>query len=173
MLDRDYAVLMAEYNAYMNEKLYELSAALSDEERRRDRGAFFKSIHGTLSHLLWGDRAFLIRLLKWELPIGEPTEILFEDFAALRTERLRFDALILDWARTLQNDALAAPIQFYSVVYKRTRSMPMYLMAMQMFNHQTHHRGQLTTLLSQLGLDPGITDLPFIPFSKTLVTEID
>jgi uncharacterized damage-inducible protein DinB len=51
--------------------------------------------------------------------------------------------------------------------------MPMYLMIMQMFNHQTHHRGQLTTLFSQLGLDPGVTDLPFIPFSDTLVTEVE
>jgi uncharacterized damage-inducible protein DinB len=50
--------------------------------------------------------------------------------------------------------------------------MPLYLMVVQMFNHQTHHRGQLTTLLSQLGLDPGVTDLPFIPFADSLVTEL-
>jgi uncharacterized damage-inducible protein DinB len=107
MLDRQYAVLMAEYNAYMNEKLYDMSAALSDEERRRDRGAFFGSIKGTLDHLLWGDRAFLIRLLHWELPIGTPRDVLFEDFDALRSERRRFDAIILDWARTLEEGALA------------------------------------------------------------------
>jgi uncharacterized damage-inducible protein DinB len=163
---------MAQYNAYMNEKLYALCAELSDEERRRDRGAFFKSIHGTLNHLLWGDRAFLIRLLKWELEIGKPSDVLFDDFAALTNERKRFDALMLDWANKLEDAALAQPIEFFSVVYQRRRRMPLYLMVVQMFNHQTHHRGQLTTLLSQLGLDPGVTDLPFIPFADTLVTEL-
>jgi uncharacterized damage-inducible protein DinB len=172
MFDRQYSVLMAQYNLYMNEKLYAMCAELSDEERRRDRGAFFKSIHGTLNHLLWGDRAFLIRLLKWDLAIGKPSDVLFDDFAAMTSERKRFDAIMLDWANKLEDAALSQPIEFFSVVYQRKRRMPLYLMVVQMFNHQTHHRGQLTTLLSQLGLDPGVTDLPFIPFADSLVTEL-
>jgi uncharacterized damage-inducible protein DinB len=173
VLDRQYTVLMAEYNAFMNDKLYSMCGALTDEERKLDRGAFFKSIHGTLSHLLWADRAFLIRLLRWDSPIGAPSDVLFDAFVDLASERKRFDALLLDWARTLDDDALAQSIEYQSVVYKSKRRMPLYLMVVQMFNHQTHHRGQLTTLLSQLGLDPGVTDLPFIPFSISLVTELD
>jgi uncharacterized damage-inducible protein DinB len=172
MFDRQYSVLMAQYNTHMNEKLYAMCAALSDEERRRDRGAFFKSIHGTLNHLVWADRAFLIRVLQWDLEIGEPNTVLFDDFAALTNERKRFDAIILDWANQLEDATLSQPIEFFSVVYQRRRRMPLYLMVVQMFNHQTHHRGQLTTLLSQLGLDPGVTDLPFIPFADSLVTEL-
>jgi uncharacterized damage-inducible protein DinB len=172
MRDRDYVVLMAEYNAFMNQKLYALCAALSDEDRKRDRGAFFKSVHGTLQHLLWGDRAWLIRFLGWNEPIGKPDAVLFEDFEALRAERTRLDHLILDWARRLPEGALSEPFQVTSVVYKKTRRMPLYLVAVQMFNHQTHHRGQLTTLLSQMNIDPGVTDLPWIPYAETLVEDI-
>lgn len=172
MRDRDYLVLMAEYNAFMNQKVYEICAGLTDEERKRDRRAFFKSIHGTLQHLLWGDRAWLIRLLNWDQPIGTPDSVLFDDFDQLRAERSRLDQIILDWARDLPEGALADPFQVTSVVYKKTRRMPLYLVAMQMFNHQTHHRGQLTTLLSQLGIDPGVTDLPWIPYAATLVEEV-
>ncbi len=85
MLDRDYVRLMAEYNAWMNDKLYAACAQLADEERKRDRGAFFKSIHGTLNHLVWADRAFLIRLLAWDLPMGKPADVLFDEFEPLRT----------------------------------------------------------------------------------------
>jgi uncharacterized damage-inducible protein DinB len=172
MLDRDYLVLMAEYNAWMNTKLYELCAALSDEERKRDRGAFFKSIHGTLQHLLWGDRAWLIRLLKWDLPIGKPDDVLFDEFDALRAERVRLDGVILEWARNLPEGALAGTFEITSVVYKKTLRLPLFLVAVQMFNHQTHHRGQLTTPLSQLGIDAGVTDVPWFPYAQTLVETI-
>lgn len=172
MRDRDYLVLMAEYNAWMNANLYALCAALSDEERKRDRGAFFKSIHGTLQHLLWGDRAWLIRLLKWDQPIGKPDDMLFESFDDLRTERVRLDGVLLDWVRNLPEGALAGVFEIKSVVYEKTLRLPLWLVAVQMFNHQTHHRGQVTTLLSQLGIDPGVTDVPWFPYAQTLVETI-
>ena len=173
MLDRDYVRLMAEYNGWMNDKVYAACATLSDGERKLDRGAFFKSIHGTLNHLLWGDRANLSRLLKWDLPMGQPDDILFDDFEALRSERKRLDRIWLDWAEQLEEGALSAPIDVRSVVYKVHRRMPLYLLVVQALNHQTHHRGQLTTLLSQLGIDIGSTDLPFMPFAATLREELE
>jgi uncharacterized damage-inducible protein DinB len=168
MLDRDYARLMAEYNAWMNDKIYAACAPLSDEERKRDRGAFFKSIHGTLNHLLWADRAFLIRLLAWDLPFGNPSEVLFEDFVQLTHERKRYDEIILDWANTFEEGALSEAMAFRSVIHKTTRAIPRYLLVVQMFNHQTHHRGQLTTLLAQQGIDLGVTDIPWMPYGKSL-----
>jgi len=168
MGDRNHAVLMAEYNAWMNEQLYAICARLSDEERKQDRGAFFKSIHGTLAHILWGDRAWLIRLLQWNEPIGNTRDVLFEDFDALWAERKRLDQVLLEWARSLTPGVLGSMFQITSVAYKRTRSMPMYLVIAQVFNHQTHHRGQLTTLLSQLGIDPGPTDLPWFPYADSI-----
>jgi uncharacterized damage-inducible protein DinB len=168
MLDREYARLMAEYNAWMNEKVYQACAPLSDEERRRDRGAFFKSIHDTLHHLLWADRAFLIRLLSWDLPVGKPTDVLVEDFVAMTHERKRYDELILDWAKTFPEGSLAEPYEMYSAVYQRKRRLPRYLLVTQMFNHQTHHRAQVATLLTQAGIDIGVTDLPWMPYGLSL-----
>ena len=172
MLDREYVRLMAEYNAWLNDKAYTLCATLQDEERKRDRGAFFKSIHGTLSHILWADRANLNRLLSWGLPFGKPSDILYEDFNELWSERKRLDGILLDWAKNLEEGALSGPWEMRSVAYQRRRRMPLYLLVVQIFNHQTHHRGQLTTLLSQLGLDVGSTDLPFMPYADELCEEL-
>lgn len=172
MLDREYARLMAEYNAWMNEKVYQACAPLSDEERKRDRGAFFKSIHGTLNHLLWADRAFLIRLLSWELPFGDPRDTLYEDFVELTHERKRYDEIILDWANTFPEGSLSEMYELRSVIHQRRRSMLRYVLVAQMFNHQTHHRGQLTTLLTQAGIDVGVTDLPWMPHVLSLGSDL-
>jgi uncharacterized damage-inducible protein DinB len=156
--------LMADYNAWMNERLYAVCAELSDEERKRDRGAFFKSIHATLNHILWGDRAWMTRLAgksygPW-VPIG--TE-LYADFQELSTARRAMDEEIGEWAAGLTQDGLDAPYTFTSQVYQIERVQPTWVFVTHMFNHQTHHRGQLTTLLSQAGVDPGVTDIPLMP----------
>lgn len=90
---------MVEYNAWMNRKVYESCASLGDPERKRDRGAFFNSIHGTLNHLVWADRAFVARLFDQPLPGGTPSDIVFESFDELREERERIDAVLLSWLR--------------------------------------------------------------------------
>lgn len=172
MLDREYVRLMAEYNRWMNDKLYDACAKLDDGQRKADRGAFFGSIHNTLNHLLWGDRAFLARLLAWQIEFGMPRDVLFEDFDELRRERARLDGVLLDWALTLEEGALSEAYELSSVTYQRRRRMPRYLLVVQMFNHQTHHRGQLTTLLSQLGVDVGVTDLPWSPYADQLCEDL-
>ncbi len=62
MISTDHVRAMARYNKWMNDKIYGCAAQLSDEERKRDRGAFFKSIHATLNHILWGDQIWMHRL---------------------------------------------------------------------------------------------------------------
>jgi uncharacterized damage-inducible protein DinB len=172
MLDREYVRLMAEYNQWMNEKLYDACAKLDDAQRTEDRGAFFGSIHNTLNHLLWGDRAFLARLLGWNIDLGMPRDVLFDDFVALRRERTRLDEILREWAKTLEEGSLDEPIELRSVAYQRRRRIPRFLLVVQMFNHQTHHRGQLTTLLSQRGIDIGVTDLPFSPYADEICQDL-
>ena len=156
--------LLADYNVWMNERLYAICASLGDEERKRDRGAFFKSIHATLDHILWGDRAWMARFTGKQygtfVPIGQQ---IFADFEELRAARVAMDAEIRAWAATLTEETVNAPYTFVSQVYKITRVQPLWAFVTHMFNHQTHHRGQLTTLLSQMGIDPGITDMPMLP----------
>jgi uncharacterized damage-inducible protein DinB len=162
MLSPEHCALMARYNRWMNQKLHALCADLSDEERKRDRGAFFKSIHGTLNHLLFGDIVWMARFQQRKGPDRIIAE-LHADFRELRAAREAMDMRILEWSATLTQQWLAAPFSFTSNVDRKRRTMPAWVLVAHLFNHQTHHRGQLTTLIFQCGIDPGITDLPFLP----------
>jgi uncharacterized damage-inducible protein DinB len=99
-------------------------------------------------------------------------ELLFEAFAPMHQERQRLDARLCTWASNVREGQLSGVYEFRSITYRRKRRLPTYLMIVQMFNHQTHHRGQLTTLLSQMGLDVGVTDMPFMPFADTLCVDL-
>ena len=70
MIDPAYVRRMARYNRWQNANLYGVADALPDEERRRERGAFFGSIHKTLSHLLWADRIWMSRFTDVPKPEG-------------------------------------------------------------------------------------------------------
>lgn len=166
MIDAEYCQTMAAYNGWMNRKLYELADQLPDTERKADRGAFFRSIHSTLNHLLWGDSVWLPRFNGKSYPAGKPGVDLYDDFGALRGARSALDDDITAWAAQLDDAQLAGTLTWYSVIAQREVARPRWLCAVQMFNHQTHHRGQVTTLLRQAGIDPGVTDLPWVPLTR-------
>jgi uncharacterized damage-inducible protein DinB len=159
----EYYVTMADYNQWMNQRLYALCAEISDETRKADAGAFFKSIHGTLNHLLYGDRAWMGRFTQRSFDLPNIGQDLYDNFDELRHARDEMDREICTWARTLSSDWLSQPFTFTSAVDGQSRTRPTWLLVTHLFNHQTHHRGQLTTLLSQLGHNPGVTDLPALP----------
>lgn len=163
MFTGTYALLLAEYNRWMNDKVYAACATLSDEERKRDRGAFFKSIHATLNHLLSADGIWLGRFNGNSYPSLPPGQNLHDDFEELRAARVAMDEEILTWARALTPEALAEPMTWTAKVYKFTQTHPRWVQAAQMFNHQTHHRGQVHAMLTAAGLDVGATDLPMTP----------
>jgi uncharacterized damage-inducible protein DinB len=158
-----YARGMAAYNQWMNEKVYACAAELTDEERKRDMGAFFGSIHRTLNHLYLGDLAWMERFHGEPITMKSPADVLFDDFDQLRTARRALDERIARWAESLTDEFVDGPYRFKSVTYQRTIEMPGWAAMVQVFNHQTHHRGQVTTLLKQLGKDPGPTDIPVMP----------
>lgn len=171
MYDRTYYETMADYNHWMNQKLYAICAKIPDEKRKQDLGAFFKSIHGTLNHILAGDRIWMGRFINQPFT-GKVSQELYSNFEALRKERELTDLQIIQWAKDLSDDWLNGPFKYTSGIDKKTRILPCWLLATHLFNHQIHHRGQLTTLLSQLGYDPGITDLPWMPSLNAVVEEI-
>lgn len=159
----DYGRTMARYNRWMNQRLYALCAELDDRERKRDAGAFFRSIHGTLNHLLLADRIWLGRFRHRPFSVASLDQEICADFDELRREREATDAEILAWVESLSERALAEPFHFTSIVARAERAAPLWALVVHFFNHQTHHRGQLTTLLSQCGVDPGVTDLLWLP----------
>jgi uncharacterized damage-inducible protein DinB len=155
----EYFRRMARYNRWMNEKLYEVCAAMSDEERKRDRGAPFHSMHGVLNHLLLADRVWLGRFNDQPFVVSSLGQELYSDFEELRRERILTDDAIDEWIATLTEGILAAPFTFTSITNSIRRTMPFWQAGQHFFNHQTHHRGQLTALIEQAGYDCGVTDL--------------
>jgi uncharacterized damage-inducible protein DinB len=163
MSDRTYYQLMAEYNCWMNQNLYSVCEAIPDEQRKQDLGAFFKSIHGTLNHLLYGDKAWMGRFIGSPFSVTVIGQELYADFDALKAEREKCDREILEWSIHLNPNWLNQPFEYTSIVDGKHHVLPTWVLVTHMFNHQTHHRGQVTTLIKQLGYEPGVTDVPFLP----------
>ena len=163
MISLTYAQTMERYNRWMNDRIYDCCGTLPDDERTRDAGAFFKSIHGTLNHLLLGDRIWLGRFTGEPFSVKALDEELYADFSRLRSERRSTDIAISEWIASLSEGDLGGTLSYMSVVNPAPRKLPLWLAVTHFFNHQTHHRGQLTTLLAQRGIDPGITDLIWLP----------
>lgn len=162
MITPDYVKTMAHYNAWQNQSLYEAASNLSDEDRKMDRGAFFKSIHGTLCHVLWGDQVWLNRFADTPLPqagsIGDSAHMI-DDWDLLFAARKSFDAVIGDWAGSIRAEALKGDLTWFSGALNKQVSKPKAGLVMHLFNHQTHHRGQVHAMLTQAGEKPDDTDL--------------
>jgi uncharacterized damage-inducible protein DinB len=156
--------MMAAYNTEMNRRLYAAADTLDDAARRADGGAFWGSIHGTLSHLLWGDTTWMGRFDGWDPPaVGiKDSARLVEDWAALKAARAAADARIIDWAAGLADDRLAAPLTWFSGASGRELTRPLWVLVAHLFNHQTHHRGQAHALITRAGAATGDTDLPWV-----------
>jgi uncharacterized damage-inducible protein DinB len=158
MITSQYCVTMAQYNSWMNAQMYTLCATLTDEERKRDHRAFFRSIQGTLNHIPAVD-LMLLSHFTHGTPTFLPAGDLYENFNELRHRREEVDVAILDWSRSVSVDWLEAPSPYTHHGDSLPRTVTRGFWVVQMFNHQTHHRGQITTVLTQLGHDIGSTDL--------------
>ena len=166
MITLGYVRAMAEYNRWQNESLYGAAEGLSDGARKEPRAAFFGSIHATLNHLLFGDQIWMSRFAGTPKPkaAGIPESVsMFESWDGLKRERLAFDAVILDWAARLDPTWLDGDLTWFSGALGREVTRPKWLLVTHMFNHQTHHRGQVHCMLTQAGAKPADTDLTLLP----------
>jgi uncharacterized damage-inducible protein DinB len=156
---------MAAYNSSMNERIYNAAARLSDAARRKERGAFWGSIHGTLCHLLWADQIWMSRFDGWETPTATQKEssTLIADFEELRREREAADERITMWAAHVGEAWLEADQTWFSGSAGREVTMPRGFLLVHFFNHQTHHRGQAHAMITAAGEKTGDTDLFLLP----------
>lgn len=154
---------MASYNRWMNQGLVAACTDLSNTQLNADRGAFFGSIMGTFNHLWVTDQMWLARFSGQPLLALALDAIPFSEMTVFTEERAALDLAIISWVETLTSEWLAADFSFVSVADGQTHTRPAWLFVSHWFNHQTHHRGQITTLLSQAGIDPGVTDLARMP----------
>ena len=142
--------MFARYNAWANTRLYDAARALSDTDYRADRGAFFKSVHGTLNHLLVTDRVWMYRFTGEGTPPERLDAILFDTFPALEAARREEDARIVDYVSGLTHEALTGTISYRRVSTPDLMTQPLMPALAHWFNHQTHHRGQAHALLTSL-----------------------
>ena len=153
--------MLAAYNAWANRRLYDAASRLADTEYRADRGAFFKSVHGTLNHLLVTDQIWLHRFTGEGDAPSRLDAILFDDLSALRQARESEDARIRDYVDRLDEAALAGTFRYRRVSTPEVFEQPLAPALLHLFNHHAHHRGQVHCLLTGLTGDAPSLDLLF------------
>ena len=155
----EYFKRFAAYNAWANARLYDAATALTDFERKRDIKGYFASLHGTLNHLLVADRIWLKRLTATGQAPDKLGAILFDQFTSLREAREAEDERLSDYVAGLDAPAFEAVLA-YTDTRGEDKSLPVKVILSHLFNHQTHHRGQATQMLRQLGVaEPPALDL--------------
>jgi uncharacterized damage-inducible protein DinB len=151
--------MFAGYNAWANAQVYECAARLSDADYRADCGAFFKSVHGTLNHLLVTDRIWMRRFTGEGEVAPRLDTILHESLADLRGARIREDERILIFVAGLDAVRLKAPLRYEPVTSRAVIEQELETALAHFFNHQTHHRGQIHGLLTRLTGESPVLDL--------------
>jgi len=157
---------LARYNKWQNENLVGTLSGMEEGELLRERGMFFGSLLATLDHILMVDRN-LLAIIHDDPPAAfDPKKRIAEDFASWRDMRVEEDARIIGIADKAEeswfDESVILPIRRLGVTLERPRSV----FWSQLFNHQTHHRSQVTSELQHMGVDYGVTDIPFNPLSQ-------
>ncbi len=158
---RDHLRRMARYNRWANDRLYDACASLDDTAYHQERSAFFGSIHGTLNHILVADRIWLARILGEPAPGLKLDDRPFSDLSSLRCARTDEDRRMIDLTESYDEEALEAIVRYRMIVLPDEVETPLHLCWLHLFNHQTHHRGQIHGLLSQADVPPPPLDLVF------------
>lgn len=162
---KQHFMMLAAYNQWANERIYEAAADLDVAEYEADTGAFFKSMKGTLNHLLVADRVWLKRFTGEGDAPSSLDAIIHADFAKLRAARQAEDKRIVQWVGSLSDKAFAGRFTYMTVTDMRTISQRLAPALIHLFNHQTHHRGQAHMILTVLGR-PSV-GLDLIHFQRT------
>lgn len=171
---------LADYNARFNERLYDAAEILNGEVRRAERGAFFGSIHRTLNHILLADRIWLGRMrdcsVAGDALVGASVVVpgpgvtlhdeLYTDWGELRRERRATDEVIKAWTAKFAPETPGVLMRYQ--MRGKPREHLAWIAISHMFQHQTHHRGQVHTLLTQEGVDVGVTDFLAFALDKNL-----
>ncbi|MBL6958200.1 MAG: damage-inducible protein DinB [Rhodospirillales bacterium] len=160
MTTPDHFRALAAYNEWANSRLYEAAGRLDEESYLQDRAAFFGSIHGTLNHILVGDRIWLGRLTGEESGIRSLDQILHTAFDNLWEARQLEDRRIIGFVDGLKADRLGEILKYRNTAGE-PMALPIDMILTHLFNHDTHHRGQAHNMLSQAGADPQGMDLAY------------
>ena len=151
--------LLANFNKWTNEKIITSCKKLTETEHKKDRGAFFSSIHGTLNHLLVVDRAYIFHIEGKDHGLKSFDQILYENLFQLEEARIKEDKHLVDLVNSLSEESIHKEIT-YKGFETGNATYTINLILITLFNHQTHHRGQIHNMLSQAGIKPPQIDIP-------------
>ena len=151
--------LLANFNTWANTKIFSSCKELDDTEYKKDRGAFFSSIHGTLNHLLVVDRAYISRIEGRDHGLKSLDQILYENLFQLEEARIKEDKHLVDLINSLSEESIHKEITYKGFETENT-TYTINLILITLFNHQTHHRGQIHNMLSQADIKPPQIDIP-------------
>ncbi len=154
--------LMARFNAWANDRLYGCVAGISEEAYREDRKAYFGSIHNTLNHLLVVDRLWTHRIEGSDHGIKSLDQILYGDFESLRAARKTEDQALVDLVDGLSAEELRGPVTYGRMIVEGMHTKRRDHILITLYNHQTHHRGQVHAMLTQQGIDPPPLDVIYL-----------
>jgi len=166
MISPEFVKTMARYNAWQNDSVYTAASNIGEEARQTERGAFFGSIHRTLCHLLWGDQIWMHRLHELKEPrVSSIPEsgTMIENWDELTKERKIMDREFLNWSGVVTLQQLEGDFSWYSGAAGREVTRKMADVVVHVFNHQTHHRGQVHAMLTAADANPDDTDLFLMP----------
>ncbi len=166
MIDTHYAQTMARYDRWQNQSLIKAADQMTDEQRWQKRGAFFGSIAETLNHILWDHRIWLARQRGDADAINEigtrhPYTDTPRGWSEYKQDRAALDDELRMWCASLSDADMAKDVAWMRGETPVTTELGFNLV--HMFNHATHHRGQVHAMLTGAGIDPGSTDLPMLP----------
>ncbi|MGJ8617368.1 MAG: DinB family protein [Sulfitobacter sp.] len=166
MITPAYVRTMARYNTWQNKQFMQLLDGVTQDELMLDRGAFFGSIMATLNHLLWADMLWFNRFDS-DMPAptcdGYEALSMHSSFGAWSAERFRTDGQIRLWADRLRSVDLRGDLSWRAVLLKQDFVRPVEDCVMQVFNHQTHHRGQVHMMMTAMGRKAPVSDLILMP----------
>lgn len=166
MIRKEYVLLMARYNTWQNNQLRSVFKVMEEAELTLDRGAFFGSIFGTMNHILWGDTMWMSRFCKDVPPPSVPGPLSAEftpSYGVWDAERFRLDGRLRIWAQALSNMDMHGDESWFSGAMNQQVTQPKAVCVAHVFNHQTHHRGQMSQMLKAAGQTPAVSDIIFMP----------
>ncbi|MCA0847692.1 DinB family protein [Salipiger thiooxidans] len=165
MLSPEFVLTMARYNAWQNRQMKDVLEAMPDRALRAERGAFFGSIFATVNHLLWADMIWMSRFAGWPRPeVGISGSVdMMPTLGAWSAERFRLDSRLILWGEGLRAVELSGDLRWYSGATGREQVKPLGHCVAHMFNHQTHHRGQIHAMVTAAGAEGWVSDLAFMP----------
>ena len=165
MITPEHIRIFARYNEWQNRSVFTAAGTLSEQERKQDRGAFFKSIEATLNHLLWADRIWLSRFDLCDLPKQPSIQTSVQEcssWAELCEGRAAMDKVFLAWGEQVTLADIQGDLTWFSGAANKEVTKPKAFLICHIFNHQTHHRGQVNALLTAAGTKPDDTDLFYL-----------